>query len=176
MWMELYGAKHPDQVPIGHVTNGIHLVGWMKGTVRKVWQRKFFELYPTKSEVDWFADANSPEFWKKLADPKVVSDEEIWSMRYRLRRELVEFARRRLLLQGGTFHHGDFITFDSFLNPDALTIGFARRFATYKRAPLIFDQFEAVVKMVKDSGHPINSSSLAKLIRATTMARPSSRK
>ena len=155
MWMELYGAKHPDQVPIGHVTNGIHLVGWMKGTVRKVWQRKFFELYPTKSEVDWFADANSSEFWKKLADPKVVSDEEIWSMRYRLRRELVEFARRRLLLQGGTFHHGDFITFDSFLNPDALTIGFARRFATYKRAPLIFDQFEAVVKMVKDSGHPI---------------------
>jgi starch phosphorylase len=68
---------------------------------------------------------------------------------------LIEFARRRLLLQGGTFHQGDFITFDSFLNPDALTIGFARRFATYKRAPLIFDQFEAVVKMVKDSGHPI---------------------
>jgi starch phosphorylase len=64
-------------------------------------------------------------------------------------------GRARLLLQGGTFHHGDFITFDSFLNPDALTIGFARRFATYKRAPLIFDQFEAVVKMVKDSGHPI---------------------
>ena len=85
----------------------------------------------------------------------MVSDEEIWAIRYRLRRELIEFARRRLLLQGGTFHQGDFITFDSFLNPDALTIGFARRFATYKRAPLIFDQFEAVVKMVKDSGHPI---------------------
>ena len=155
MWMELYGAKKPDEVPIGHVTNGIHLVGWMKGTVRKVWQKKFHELYPAKSEVDWFADANSPEFWKRLADPKVVSDEEIWAIRYRLRRELIEFARRRLLLQGGTFHQGDFITFDSFLNPDALTIGFARRFATYKRAPLIFDQFEAVVKMVKDSGHPI---------------------
>ena len=105
--------------------------------------------------MDWFADANSPEFWKRLSDPKVVSDEEIWAIRYRLRRELIEFARRRLLLQGGTFHQGDFITFDSFLNPDALTIGFARRFATYKRAPLIFDQFEAVVKMVKDSGHPI---------------------
>lgn len=155
MWTELYNTTKPEEVPIGAITNGIHLVGWMKGTVRKVWKRKFHELYPDKTEIDWFADANSPDFWKKLADPAVVSDEALWAMRYKLRRELVEFTRRRLLLQGGTFHHGDFITFDSFLNPDALTIGFARRFATYKRAPLIFDQFEAVVKLVKDSGHPI---------------------
>jgi len=155
MWMDFFGAKTPEEVPIGHVTNGIHLVGWMKGTVRKVWQRKFHEIYPAKAEIDWIADANSPEFWARLADPAVTSDEEIWAMRYRLRRELVEFTRRRLLLQGGTFSHGDFITFDSFLNPDALTIGFARRFATYKRAPLIFDQFESVVKLVKDAGHPV---------------------
>jgi starch phosphorylase len=155
MWMGLYGASRPEDVPIGHITNGIHLVGWMKGTARRVWQRKFRELYPHKTEIDWFADANSPEFWARLADPAVVSDEEIWALRYRLRRELVEFTRRRLLLQGGTFHHGDFITFDAFLNPDALTIGFARRFATYKRAPLIFDQFEAVVKLVKEAGHPV---------------------
>ena len=155
MWMELYGATKPSEVPIGHITNGIHLVGWMKGTVRKVWKKKYHQLYPGRSEIDWFSEANSPEFWAKLADPSVTSDEEVWALRYRLRRELVEFTRRRLLLQGGTFSHGDFITFDAFLNPDALTIGFARRFATYKRAPLIFDQFEAVVKMVKDSGHPI---------------------
>jgi glycogen phosphorylase len=155
MWKELYGVTDAAKVPIGAITNGIHLVGWMKGTVRRVWKKKFAELYPTRSELDWFADANSPEFWKKLADPAVISDEEVWALRYKLRRELVEFTRRRLLLQGGTFHHGDFITFDAFLNPDALTIGFARRFATYKRAPLIFDQFEAVVKLVKDTGRPI---------------------
>jgi starch phosphorylase len=52
-------------------------------------------------------------------------------------------------------NRNDFITFDGFLNPDALTIGFARRFATYKRAPLIFDQFENVVKLVRDSARPI---------------------
>ncbi len=155
MWMNFFGAKSPEEVPIGHVTNGIHLVGWMKGTVRKIWQKKYHQLYTGKSDTNWIADANSPEFWSRLADPSVTSDQEIWSIRYRLRRELIEFARRRLLLQGGTFTHRDFITFDSFLNPDALTIGFARRFATYKRAPLIFDQFEAVVKLVKDTGHPI---------------------
>jgi starch phosphorylase len=155
MWTELYGTTNPDEVPIGHVTNGVHLVGWMKGTVRRFWRRKFAELNPGSSDLDWLAGANSPEFWRQVADPAVVSDEELWAMRFRLRRELIEFARRRLLLQGNSLSRRDFITFDGFLNPEALTIGFARRFATYKRAPLIFDQFANVVKLVKDTGRPI---------------------
>ena len=69
-------------------------------------------------------------------------------MRYKLRRELIEFARRRLLSRDSACSQGDFIAFDQLLNPDALTIGFARRFATYKRAPLIFQQFENIVKLV----------------------------
>ena len=155
MWMEFFGKQKPDEVPIGHITNGIHLVGWMKGTARRVLMSKFQELFPEKNEQDWFSDANSQDFWNRVADPAVFSDEELWAMRYRLRRELLEFTRRRLLLQGGTFAQGDFITFDSFLNPDALTIGFARRFATYKRAPLIFDQLENIVKLVKDKSRPV---------------------
>ena len=90
-----------------------------------------------------------------MADPSVMTDSEIWALRYKLRREMIEFARRRLVLQGRTFHQGDFITFDSFLNPDALTIDFARRFATYKRAPLIFDRFNEVVELVRDTKRPI---------------------
>ncbi len=155
MWCEYFGTTDPTQVPIGHVTNGIHLVGWMKGTVRKVWKQRHLEHFPGRTEQDFVSDANTPEFWKKMADPFVISDAEIWALRYELRRELVEFARRRLLLQGRTFSQGDFITFDSFLNPDALTIGFARRFATYKRAPLIFDRFEEVVQLVRDAQRPI---------------------
>jgi len=85
----------------------------------------------------------------------VTSDEELWAMRYNLRRELMEFARRRLLIQGQRMSHEDFISFDQLLNPDALTIGFARRFATYKRAPLIFDRFDEVVRLVRDSARPI---------------------
>ncbi len=76
-------------------------------------------------------------------------------MRYNLRRELIEFARRRLLIQGKRLTPEDFISYDALLNPDALTIGFARRFATYKRAPLIFDRFDDMVKLVKDSARPI---------------------
>lgn len=153
MWQHFYGAKTPAEVPIGHITNGVHLVGWIKGPARRFWRRKFVEQ--GGREQDFVYDANTAEFWKKVTDPSFTSDEEIWALRYKLRRELIEFARRRLLLQGRSFNQGDFITFDGMLNPDALTIGFARRFATYKRAPLIFDQFENVVKLVRDQSRPV---------------------
>ncbi|HQC43349.1 MAG TPA: alpha-glucan family phosphorylase, partial [Verrucomicrobiota bacterium] len=83
-----------------------------------------------------------------------VSDEEIWSLRYRLRRELIEFARRRLLAQSGVNRH-TFIEFDNLLDPNALTIGFARRFATYKRAVLIFERFDEIVKLVRNPSRPV---------------------
>jgi starch phosphorylase len=168
MWQCLYPGRKVDEVPIGHITNGIHLMGWMKGPVRRFWRRKLREpVNPTpvagdttsfwhgKVTNNWEQHVNDPEFWQKMADPEFISDEEIWSLRYRLRRELIEFCRRRLLLQGQRLTHGDFIAFDQLLNPDALTIGFARRFATYKRAPLIFQQLENVVKLVKDKQCPV---------------------
>jgi starch phosphorylase len=165
MWRVLFPDKPEDQVPIGHITNGIHLLGWMKGTVRRFWRRKLSgqpghtgdPCPPNAGDngADWTTRLNSPEFWKQVADPHMVSDEELWALRYKLRRELIEFARRRLLLQGHHLSQGDFIAFDQLLNPDALTIGFARRFATYKRAPLIFQQFDNIVKLTRDEGRPI---------------------
>ncbi len=156
MWQGLYPGKRAEEVPIGHVTNGIHLVGWMKGPVRRFWRRKLREK--TNQQVDTLTcdnEMNSAEFWARVADPNFISDEEIWALRYKLRRELIEFSRRRLLLQGERLTRGDFIAFDHLLNPDALTIGFARRFATYKRAPLIFQQFENIVKLVSDRHRPV---------------------
>ncbi len=146
MWHELYPTGTVAQVPIGHVTNGVHIPGWVKGTQRH-WLRR-------KLGVEAEKNINSPDYWKHLADPAVTSDEELWSMRYNLRRELMEFARRRLF-EGHRTAPDDFISFDSLLNPDALTIGFARRFATYKRAPLIFDRFDEVVKLVKNEKYPL---------------------
>ena len=147
MWHGLYPDKSPDQVPIGHITNGVHLLGWMKGPVRRFWRRK---LGPS-----WESSVNAPDFWQRLTDPEFIADEEIWALRYNLRRELIEFTRRRLLIQGQRLSQDDFIAFDQLLNPDALTIGFARRFATYKRAPLIFQQFDNVLKLVRDKQRPI---------------------
>ena len=147
MWHHLYPGKPVDEVPIGHITNGVHLLGWMKGPLRRFWKRK---LGP-----QWEANVNSPEFWERMADPDLVSDEELWALRYELRRELVEFARRRLVLQGERVTPADFITFDQLLNVDALTIGFARRFATYKRATLIFQDFNRVAQLVSDRQRPV---------------------
>lgn len=147
MWQGLFPQKTKDQVPIGHITNGIHLLGWMKGPVRRFWKHKLGD--------SWDKNLDETEFWERIADPEFISDEEIWALRYKLRRELIEFTRRRLLLQGQRLTQGDFIAFDQLLNPDALTIGFARRFATYKRAPLIFKQFENIVKLVSDRARPV---------------------
>jgi starch phosphorylase len=162
MWRPLYPDKPVEQVPIGHITNGIHLLGWMKGPMRHFWRRKLSENsthspapHLSTPPSDWDTRMNLPEFWRRLADPNFISDEELWALRYNLRRELIEFARRRLLLQGQRLAHGDFIAFDSLLNPDALTIGFARRFATYKRAPLIFQQFDNIVRLTRDKARPV---------------------
>ncbi len=168
MWKCLWPGLPEDKVPIGHITNGIHLLGWMKGPVRRFWRRRLTNssAAPARGVVgantdfwnknsSWESAINDPSFWQQMADPGFISDEEIWALRYKLRRELIEFARRRLLLQGRSLTQGDFIAFDHLLNPDALTIGFARRFATYKRAPLIFQQFEQIVKLVNDKQRPI---------------------
>jgi starch phosphorylase len=171
MWHSLYPSRQVQQVPIGHVTNGVHLLGWMKGTLRRFWRRKLLGHSAASVDTDfiaktagqgarerdenWESTINTPEFWKRVSDPEFITDEELWSLRYLLRRELIEFARRRLLIQGQALRQGDFLAFDQLLNPDALTIGFARRFATYKRAPLIFQQFENIVKLTRDKQRPV---------------------
>lgn len=161
MWHCLYPEKEAADVPIGHVTNGVHVAGWMKGTARAFWRKK---LKVASGEtggntaffrVDWEQEVNEQAFWNRIADPGFISDEELWAFRFHLRRELVEFCRRRLMIQGQRQSMGDYIAYDSLLNPAALTIGFARRFATYKRAPLIFDRFEEIVRLAKDKERPV---------------------
>jgi starch phosphorylase len=145
MWQGLYPGKSVDEVPIGHITNGIHLMGWMKGPVRSFWRNKLGQ--------GWDKNIYSSSFWERLLDPDFISDEEIWALRYRLRRALIEFTRRRCLIQ--RVSAGDAGSFNRLLDPDALTIGFARRFATYKRAPLIFDDYDTIIKLATDPIRPI---------------------
>jgi glycogen phosphorylase len=145
MWNVLYPEKPVDEVPIGYITNGIHLMGWMKGPVRSFWRNKLGQ--------HWDKDIYSSEFWQRLLDPEFVTDEELWALRYRLRRALIEFTRRRFMI--GRLSAGETGTFDRLLDPDALTIGFARRFATYKRAPLVFEDYDTIVKLASDPLRPI---------------------
>ncbi len=95
-----------------------------------------------------------PDLWKIISDRDLISDEEIWALRYWLRRELVEFARKRLRGQFTRIGEGAKV-FEKILSPDALTIGFARRFATYKRAPLIFSDLARAIAIFNDPKQPV---------------------
>jgi len=151
MWQHIYGADSPDDVPIGHITNGIHSSSWGSGFTDRFW-RQYTESLDTMTESTEAAE-------NVLAN---VSDEELWCLRYRLKRNLVDFVYRYLSNQ--LFHQHVYATYmemDSSkstknpLSPDVLTIGFARRFATYKRAPLIFSDIERLTRIVSNPTMPV---------------------
>jgi starch phosphorylase len=96
-----------------------------------------------------------PAFWKRIQSGRLASDEELWALRYRMRRDLIEFARTRLHEQLRRFAGSGIVPFPTILSPNALTIGFARRFATYKRAPLIFRHLERMTPLLTNSDRPV---------------------
>jgi glycogen phosphorylase len=147
MWKSLYPDIPVNKVPIGHVTNGIHTAGWTLPTASRFWTSR---LGP-----EWQHRLREPRFWHKALSTKNVPDEELWALRLALRRELIEFARKRLSEQSLRYGNNDMGIFDHLLSPDALTIGFARRFATYKRAPLFFRDFEWAFRALNNKETPI---------------------
>ncbi len=147
MWKHLYLNLTSAQVPIAHITNGIHTGGWASGTAHEFWNKRL--------GFDWTARLMDPDYWKQLLDQKYATDGELWALRYTLRRELIEFTRRRLREEHNR-HGGDGIAhYDTFLSPDVLTICFARRFATYKRAPLLFRDLERTIGIISNVRKPV---------------------
>jgi len=147
MWRNLWPDKAEDDVPIGHITNGVHLLSWMTPATWEFWKRR--------DGASWPAQADSPEFWARVEDPAYVSDEEIWALRYVLRRKLIEFCRHRLYIQSRRFGPGEYLPTDVVLDPEALTIGFGRRAAGYKRLTLLFQDMDAIVELAKDANRPV---------------------
>ena len=147
MWKELYPGTPVNQVPIGHVTNGIHTAGWASATAYQFWT--------TRLGSEWTGRLRDAHYWRDALSVKTVSDAELWALRTSLRRELVEFARKRLREQSLRFTGNDVNLYDNVLSPDALTIGFARRFATYKRAPLFFRDFEWAIRALSSTEMPL---------------------
>ena len=147
MWKELYPGTAVEDVPIGHVTNGVHSTGWASHTASKFWND---QLGPK-----WGDHLADPKYWQKAMAGTTVKDGEIWSLRNRLRRELVEFARKRLREEHLRSNQNDVGLFDNVLSPDVLTIGFARRFATYKRAPLFFRDLDWALRILTNAKMPV---------------------
>jgi len=147
MWTDLYPGLSPQKVPIGHVTNGVHIPSW---TTRRTWE--FWERHDSKQ---WKQHFDDPKFWQHISDPNAVSDEELWALRYELRREMIEFVRTKARQQhafGGASGEEALYRLLSF---DTLTIGYARRFAPYKRAPLIFLDLGKAGEIFDDPRRPI---------------------
>lgn len=145
MWKNLYPELEVDKVPIIHITNGVHTPGWANVRAHEFWNKRL--------GYDWTEKIMDREYWIKFTNHNIASDEEIWALRNILRRELIEFVRMRYLSS-----HSNRISIselDHILSPDVLTIGFARRFAVYKRAPLIFRNLDAIDELVNHPQTPI---------------------
>ncbi|MCC6402585.1 MAG: alpha-glucan family phosphorylase [Fimbriimonadaceae bacterium] len=146
----MFAGRWPDlpleEVPVDHVTNGIHTMTWMsRGTT---------ELFDNRLGPGWRDEPSNQEVWDRVGQ---IPDREIWEMRENERGDLVRFCRRRLRrqLRQGSAGPEDVAEAMDVLDPRVLTIGFARRFATYKRADLILKDRERLKKLLNHPDKPV---------------------
>jgi len=146
MWQRVYAARSPTHVPIGHVTNGIHTRSWLAPEMEPLYARylKPRWLAPTPHD-DWAAHAAR------------IPPAELWALRNRLRARLVHFIRERLLeqIERQVGPIDDYLAAYETFSDEALTIGFARRFATYKRAALIFHDSRRLAALLNNPRRPV---------------------
>ncbi|HEV2427730.1 MAG TPA: alpha-glucan family phosphorylase, partial [Acidimicrobiales bacterium] len=143
MWAPLFPGSSPADVPISHVTNGVHLPTWMAPSMRG--------LLGQFLGAGWERRADDPETWAALDE---VPDAELWRVRNELREALVTTLRDRVVIE--RLSRGEQIgmaaSAQSFFDPDTLTLGFARRLATYKRLDLLFRDPERLLRIVSQAG------------------------
>ncbi|MBK7977784.1 MAG: alpha-glucan family phosphorylase [Deltaproteobacteria bacterium] len=147
MWHSLWPHHGEQEVPIGHVTNGVHVPTWLAPEMRV--------LYDRHLRANWPVHLAHPETWMGIDE---VPDIELWGTLQILKSKLVRFVRRRLVQQG---EHADGLDPDvatmvaDAFDPNVLTIGFARRFAQYKRATLILRDRERLKRILTNSSRPV---------------------
>jgi starch phosphorylase len=146
MWSHLWPGVPLEKVPIGSVTNGIHVPTWIAPEIRR--------LYAKYIGPDWMARHEDPTLWERVAD---IPDVDLWNVRLSLKRKLLAHlngcARERWI--HGEVDPTHVLASGTLLEPETLTIGFARRFATYKRATLLFDEIERLKHLLQDPWRPV---------------------
>jgi len=146
MWHNMWPAVPPDEVPIKHVTNGIHIRTWLSPEIAEVFGRYLSDK--------WINDPTDKKVWTGVNQ---IPDEELWRAHERCRARLVSWTRETLRNQltnrGATF--SEVSVADEVLDPEALTIGFARRFATYKRGALLLRDMDRLKKLLDDTKRPV---------------------
>lgn len=146
MWANLWPWRVEEEVPIGHITNGVHVPTWLALPMH--------QLYDRHLGVDWVHRMSETETWQKIRE---VDPGELWETHHALKSRCLDFVRRRLSRQCRR-RSEDEATVEAArasLDPSALTIGFARRFATYKRANLFLEDLDLIAELVNDSNRPV---------------------
>ena len=145
LWEDVWAGVPKDEVPIGSITNGIHT---------KTWLAPEFEALYRKYLPNWQENLTDPEFWRGVID---IPDEELWNTHQALKRRLVDMARVRIRAQRE--RNGEsperIRSVNRLLDPEILTIGFARRFATYKRGTLLFSDMERLKRLLTNAERPV---------------------
>ena len=146
MWAPLFSERSEARVPIGHITNGIHVHTWLAPQMRQVFDRHLGPGWPQHS--------SEPGFWEAI---EFVDDGELWETHQALKMRLIDIARRQAAQSAERRDDPPELIarLRRSLRLDALTIGFARRFATYKRADLILQDIEAIAAIAENLQTPI---------------------
>jgi starch phosphorylase len=146
IWNGLWPEVPTDEVPIGHVTNGVHVNTWVSREVR--------ELALTTLQADFDEHFDDEARWRNLLK---LDNAKLWEVRRTLKAQSVRFLRRRVLRQQQRYGATPTALHDTaeLFDPDTLTIGFARRFATYKRATLIFRDLERLSRILSNDRMPM---------------------
>ncbi len=146
MWHFLWQDQVEEDVPITHVTNGVHVSNWMA--------RRLMNLFCDTLGEDWYDHLDEPELWSNIDG---IPDADLWAVRVHLKRKLAFYLRERVRdrwTRGG-FHPVQVVSSGLLINPYALTIGFARRFATYKRASLVLTDAERLLHIINQPNMPV---------------------
>jgi len=143
---QMYPGYFPEELHIGYVTNGVHFPTW----VAKRWK----QLYDATFDPKYVNDLSNHSYWKKIFD---VPDETIWDIRQQQRAELIDFLRKRLMNEMTLRQNNPQQIFkvSETIDDQVLTIGFARRFATYKRANMIFSNLERLSRILNNTKYPV---------------------
>ena len=146
MWHGIWPQLPEEKVPIGHITNGVHVPSWMAWQVNTLLERHM--------PASWSEDSYDPKDWEAVHD---IDPGELWETHSALKNLLIAFVRRRLSRQCRRRGEADEVIdrARTILDPQILTIGFGRRFATYKRATLVLSQVERMAKICNDPDRPV---------------------
>lgn len=146
MWSPLWPELPVNEVPITSITNGVHLLSWLNGDLAM--------LYDQYLVPDWRERYSEPRTWDAIRE---LPDHELWEVHRRRKRRLIAFIRERVARAAAArkASAAEIRKLSDVLDPEALTIGFARRFATYKRATLLFRDVNRLRKLLTNPDYPV---------------------